>query len=369
MKAKKVKIILVAGARPNFMKIAPLYWGLQKESSIEFSICHTGQHFDEKMSQTFFNEFDLPKPKYNLGISGGSHAEQTARIMVEFEKILLQENPDLIVVVGDVNSTVACSLTASKLGIKIAHVEAGLRSFDRTMPEEINRIVTDSISDLLFVSEQSGMSHLKHEGIDDKKFFFVGNIMIDTLIHLLPQITESTIAETLHISNEKFILTTFHRPSNVDDVKYLNELITFFQNIALYGKIVFPIHPRTKANFEKAGLLEKLESLVILTPPLGYIDFVALQKNATLIITDSGGVQEESTWLGVPCVTVRNNTERPITVTQGTNILAGTDLQKVFKEVEKIVLHGKKVSIKPELWDGKAAERILSIIKEKITFE
>lgn len=360
------KIISVVGARPNFMKIAPLCRELENQNVFTNKICHTGQHFDEKMSDTFFKELNIPKPDFNLGVSGGSHAIQTAKIMIEFEKILLAETPDLVIVVGDVNSTLACSLTASKLGIKIAHIESGLRSFDRSMPEEVNRIVTDVISDFLFVSEKNGLENLKNEGIPDSKVFYVGNIMIDTLSHLLPQINNSNICEQLNIISGEYILSTFHRPSNVDDEQYLIKLVSFFNDLSAFGKVVFPIHPRTKSNLEKLNLLSTLSSDIILLPPLGYIDFTALQKNAKMIITDSGGIQEESTWLGVPCITVRSNTERPVTITEGTNILAGTDLNNVLTEAKKIHVGNIKKGKKPDLWDGKTANRIVKNLIEII---
>jgi len=346
------------------MKIAPIFWECESRPDIDLKICHTGQHFDKLMSDVFFEELGLPAPHFHLGISGGSHAEQTGKIMIEFEKILLVEQPDAVIVVGDVNSTLACSLTAVKLGIKVAHVESGLRSFDRTMPEEINRIVTDGISDLLFVSEESGMKNLASEGVSPDKCFLVGNIMIDSLVHLLPRIQSSTVVSKLALGSQKYILTTFHRPSNVDDAGYLSDLLLFFKELSAFGKIVFPIHPRTKANFEKSGLFAELSSTVCLLPPVGYIDFVALQRNAFLIVTDSGGIQEESTWLGVPCITVRNNTERPVTVTHGTNILAGTDLRNVINEASKIARGEGKKGVKPELWDGKTAGRIIDIMTD-----
>jgi UDP-N-acetylglucosamine 2-epimerase (non-hydrolysing) len=361
------KIISVAGARPNFMKVAPLHKAFKKyEDTLEHFICHTGQHYDENMSKIFFDEFELPEPHFYLGVGSGSHAVQTAKVMVEFEKVLLREKPDLVIVVGDVNSTVACSLVASKLHISVAHVEAGLRSFDRTMPEEINRLLTDAIADYLFVTEKSGMENLKREGIDESKIFFVGNVMIDTLIQLMPKAEASGILQTLGIGKGEYVLVTLHRPSNVDSDDFLRNLTGAFDKISRIKKIIFPVHPRTRSNIERIGLNGQLSGNVILSEPIGYIDFLQLSKNAGLIITDSGGIQEESTYLGVQCITVRDNTERPVTVEIGTNQLIGTDLDNVTAAALD-VLGGKiKSGSIPELWDGKAADRIAAIINEKL---
>lgn len=360
------KIISVVGARPNFMKVAPLHRSLKKyKDKIRHLICHTGQHYDGKMSKIFFEDLDLPQPDFYLGVGSGSHAEQTAKIMIEFEKVLLAEKPDLIIVVGDVNSTIACGLVASKLNIKTAHVEAGLRSFDRTMPEEINRILTDSISDFLFVSEESGLVNLKKEGVDESKVFFVGNVMIDSLIHHLPKAGSSDIMREYKLEPSKFILVTLHRPSNVDSEEFIKELHLLFNKLSEKRKILFPIHPRTKKNFLNFGFKSENNN-IMLTDPIGYIDFLSLTKNAELIITDSGGIQEESTYLDIQCITVRNNTERPVTVNVGTNHLTGRDLKKV-EEVALNILNGNKKRGKiPELWDGKTADRIAEILVKKI---
>jgi UDP-N-acetylglucosamine 2-epimerase (non-hydrolysing) len=360
-----IKILSVVGARPNFIKISPVHKAFQKyKDTVVHKICHTGQHFDEKMSKVFFDELEMPRPDFYLGVSGGSHAEQTARIMIEFEKILLSEKPDMVIVPGDVNSTMAASIVASKLGTLIAHVEAGLRSFDRTMPEEINRLVTDALSDLLFITEDSGLQHLKHEGIDKKKIHFVGNVMIDSLVSYLPKIDQSGILAQLGIEAQKYILVTFHRPANVDDPIYLERLISLLNDFSVYGSVVFPVHPRTKNNFRENDLLDKFSDNVLLLDPIGYIDFLHLTKNSALVVTDSGGIQEETTFLGVQCITVRNNTERPVTVDTGTNHLIGTDLKKV-KEAVASVMNGKvKKGNIPELWDGNAAGRIASIVVE-----
>jgi UDP-N-acetylglucosamine 2-epimerase (non-hydrolysing) len=361
------KIISVVGARPNFMKIAPIHRAFQKYSDqVEHLICHTGQHYDAKMSKIFFEELELPKPDFYLGVGSGSHAEQTANVMIKFEEILLQEKPDLIIVVGDVNSTIACSLTASKLHIKIVHVEAGLRSGDRQMPEEVNRVLTDAISDLLFVTEKSGIENLKREGVDNGKVFFTGNVMIDSLVYFKPKVQNSDIHKKYSLQKNNYVLVTLHRPSNVDSVEQLTKLIDLLNSLAEIRKVLFPIHPRTKNNLEKFSLLEKIHSNLILTEPIGYLDFLALTSNAELILTDSGGIQEESTFLGVQCITLRTSTERPITVELGTNQLLGTDLEKA-KTAALNVLNGQlKAGTIPELWDGKAAERIAKVIIDKI---
>jgi UDP-N-acetylglucosamine 2-epimerase (non-hydrolysing) len=350
------KIISVVGARPNFMKVSPINISFKKyNKSVKHLICHTGQHYDKNMSKIFFDDLELPKPDFYLGVGSGSHAEQTARIMIEFEKVLLSENPDLIIVVGDVNSTIACTLVASKLNIKTAHVEAGLRSFDREMPEEINRLLTDAIADFLFVTEKSGLINLKNEGVPDTKVFFTGNVMIDSLIRYLPLTEKLSIHRKYKIEKNKYILVTLHRPSNVDTKEGLEALLKLLVTLSDKRKILFPVHPRTKTNMNKFGLDNLTGKNVILTEPIGYLDFLALTKDAELIITDSGGIQEESTYLGIQCVTVRNTTERPVTVDVGTNQCVGTDLNKV-KETAVNILDGKiKKGKIPELWDGKAA--------------
>jgi UDP-N-acetylglucosamine 2-epimerase (non-hydrolysing) len=362
------KIISVVGARPNFMKIAPLHRAFQKYSDkIQHLICHTGQHYDEKMSKIFFEDLELPQPDFYLGVGSGSHAEQTANVMIKFEKILIEEKPDLIIVVGDVNSTIACSLTASKLHIKVVHVEAGLRSGDRLMPEEVNRVLTDAISDMLFVTEKSGLENLKKEGVSDDKVFFTGNVMIDSLAYFKPKVANSEIHQKYDLRRNQYVLVTLHRPSNVDDREQLIKLIDLLNTIAEKRKVLFPIHPRTKNNLEDFGLLQTINSNLILTEPIGYLDFLALTSNTELILTDSGGIQEESTYLGIQCITLRTSTERPITVEVGTNQLLGNDLERA-KLAALDVLNGniKKGSI-PELWDGKASDRIVEIIYKNLT--
>lgn len=364
-----MKVISVVGARPNFMKVAPIYksFKMYKENNpnidIDHKICHTGQHYDKHMSDIFFKDLELPEPDFYLGVGSGSHAEQTAKIMIEFEKVLLQEKPDIIIVYGDVNSTIACSLTAVKLGIKIAHVEAGLRSFDKTMPEEINRILTDAISDYLFVTEPSAIVNLKNEGKSEKNIFFVGHVMIDNLINHLPKIENSDILIRLKLTSQEYIVVTLHRPSNVDKKERLEELLNFLLNISKQRKIVFPIHPRTEKNLKSFGLYDSIKSEnIIITQPIGYIDFIKLVKNSLCVITDSGGIQEETTYLKIPCITLRESTERPITVDIGTNYLVGNDLN-LCKEIFNNILDGNiKKSRTPDLWDGKASERIVNTL-------
>ncbi len=365
-----MKIISVVGARPNFMKIAALNRAFNEfriensELRINHLICHTGQHYDDKMSKVFFDELELPKPDFYLGVGSGSHAEQTARVIVEFEKVLLLEKPDLVIVVGDVNSTIACALTAVKLRIKVAHVEAGLRSNDRTMPEEINRILTDSISDYLFVTEKSGLENLQREGISKEKVFFIGNVMIDSLINFLPKIDKSSAITDNNLTQNDYCLITLHRPSNVDSKESLHELIDLIQEVSNKKKVIFPIHPRTKKNLENYDLLEFLNHNTIITEPLGYINFIALLKNSNFVLTDSGGIQEESTYLGIPCVTLRTTTERPVTVEIGTNYLVGENINSARKYIAEIMAGNSKKGKIPELWDGHAAERIVKIIVE-----
>ncbi len=359
------KIISVVGARPNFIKIAPVAKALKKyRKEVKHQICHTGQHFDQRMSEIFFDQLKMPRPDFNLGVSGGSHAEQTARIMLELEKVLTAERPDLVIVPGDVNSTLAAALVASKMGIPIAHVEAGLRSFDKTMPEEINRIVTDVVSEYLFVSEHSGMRNLRDEGMDESKIHFVGNTMIDSLEANYNLIEECTVTKEMGLKSGKYIVGTFHRPSNVDEPEALGELIDTLSRLAKERTLVFPVHPRTRKNIERYGLNKNLPKGLIITEPLGYIEFLSLVRYAELVITDSGGIQEETTYMGVQCITVRKNTERPVTIDVGTNHLVGTQMDKVEKTAKDILGGVTKPGRIPELWDGKAAKRIAEIIME-----
>jgi UDP-N-acetylglucosamine 2-epimerase (non-hydrolysing) len=359
-----IKILNVVGARPNFMKIAPIQKRMVEQGGFEPILVHTGQHYDEKMSKYFFNDLELPEPDMYLGVGSGTHAEQTAKIMIEFEKVILQTKPDWVLVVGDVNSTIACSLVASKLHVPVIHVEAGLRSFDRTMPEEINRILTDAISDLLFITEKSGIDNLIKEGISEKKIHFVGNVMIDSLVLNMKKAEKSTILENLGIQKEEYGLITLHRPSNVDDPENLKKIFSIFYKIQKEIPLVFPMHPRTRNNLKKFGLDEQLKGMrnLKVTEPLGYLEFLKLQQNARVIFTDSGGIQEESTFMKIPCLTLRKNTERPITVQLGTNELVGLDEDKILTYFGKIMDGNWKKGTIPPLWDGRAANRIVEII-------
>lgn len=363
-----MKIINVVGARPNFMKIAPIHREMGKYPGLNPLLIHTGQHYDQQMSKLFFQDLLLPEPDVYLGVGSGTHTEQTARIMLGFEKVMEEQKPDLVLVVGDVNSTAACSLVAAKMQTKIAHVEAGLRSFDRTMPEEINRMITDALSDFLFVTEKSGLENLKNEGIPDNKVFFTGNVMIDSLKFFLEKARESSILSDLQVNGSPFALVTLHRPSNVDVKENLENLFYTFSVIGKDVKVVFPMHPRTKKmidTFNLENYVASIENLII-TDPIGYLDFMQLMQNARLILTDSGGIQEETTYLGIPCITIRENTERPITVDIGTNVLVGPKADRIIQETEKIISgYGKKGKI-PHLWDGKAAERIVKILSEDL---
>ena len=361
-----IKIISVVGARPNFIKLAPLDKEFSKyKEKFCHKICHTGQHFDEKMSKVFFEDLDLPEPDYYLGVGSGSHAVQTAKIIIEFEKVLIKEKPDLIIVYGDVNSTMACSIVASKLNIKIAHVESGLRSFDRRMPEEINRIITDKLSDLLFVSEESGLKNLAKEGIDKSKIFFVGNIMIDSLVKYQHKIDNSKIINKLLLKKNDYVLATFHRPSNVDSDTDIKSLINLLNEISNRQKIIFPVHPRTLNKIDEIKIFNEISPNIIITNPLGYFDFLCLIKHALTIITDSGGVQEESTFMNVQCITMRDNTERPVTIDIGTNQLAGSNHLSVKKIANNIFNGNVKNGQIPKLWDGKTASRIINILLKK----
>jgi UDP-N-acetylglucosamine 2-epimerase (non-hydrolysing) len=357
-----LKILNIVGARPNFMKIAPIVREMKRrENDFQPFIVHTGQHYDAAMSNSFFADLGIPKPDFHLEVGSASHAVQTAKIMTAFEPIVLQEKPDWVLVVGDVNSTIACALVCAKLGVKTAHVEAGLRSRDRTMPEEINRILTDSISDLLLTTSQDADVNLKQEGVSEDKIKFVGNVMIDSLFHGLKLAENSEVREDLGLTEKEYAVLTLHRPSNVDEEQIFENLLDVLCVISEKLPIIFPAHPRTRGNIEKFAFAEKVaNSNIILIEPLGYLDFMRLYSGARLVLTDSGGLQEETTALGIPCLTLRENTERPITIELGTNILVGTNPEKIKQTAfevlsQKSFSQNKKI---PPLWDGRAAERI-----------
>jgi UDP-N-acetylglucosamine 2-epimerase (non-hydrolysing) len=355
------KIILVGGARPNFMKIAPLYFQLSKRPQ-KFApvIVHTGQHYDPNMSEVFFKDLELPQPDINLEVGSGSHAVQTAKIMTSFEKVVLQQKPDLVVVVGDVNSTLACALVAAKLKIKVAHVEAGLRSFDKDMPEEINRLVTDSVSDYLFTTCEDANQNLKREGFSEDKIFFVGNVMIDSLLGYYPRISQSDVLERYKLKEKEYCLITLHRASNVDEKETFCKIMGAIQEVTKRTKVIFPVHPRTKRRMDQ---IQTQDQKLIITEPLGYLDFLKLEEDARLVLTDSGGIQEETTFLKVPCLTLRENTERPVTITSGTNHLVGLDPEAIMSKVDALLQDGHKDIPLPPLWDGKASERIIGVFE------
>ncbi|MCH9675079.1 MAG: UDP-N-acetylglucosamine 2-epimerase (non-hydrolyzing) [Gammaproteobacteria bacterium] len=364
MSDRKLRIVNVVGARPNFMKMAPLCREFAKHASIESYLVHTGQHYDKAMSDLFFTQLGLPKPDRHLGIGSGGHGEQTGRIMIAFEEVMADLQPDLVVVVGDVNSTIACALVAVKLGIKVAHVEAGLRSRDRTMPEEINRILTDQLSDYLFTTERSALDNLLAEGIGAERVHFVGNVMIDTLLASRQQAANSDVLSSLGVAPGEYALVTLHRPSNVDDPDSLRGLVDMVASMSESLPVVFPVHPRTQAKMSEEGLDSKVGALadVHMCGPLGYLDFLHCTENAKVVVTDSGGIQEETTVLGVPCITCRENTERPITVSEGTNTLVGVDRELTLREVQKVLQGKAKRGSQPEYWDGNAAQRIAQIL-------
>ena len=363
----KKKILSVVGARPNFMKVAPIHRAISKHDEFEHVICHTGQHYDKNMSDTFFADLDMPRPKFFLNVGSGTHAEQTAKIMIEFEKVITDYRPDLVIVVGDVNSTIACTLTAAKCGIKTAHVEAGLRSFDKSMPEELNRMATDAIVDYYFVTEQSGIDHLHSGGVDDERMFFVGNTMIDSLHYALPFAEKSTILNDLGIKAKEYALITIHRPSNVDDAINLKSMLKVLNYLTKYRTVVFPVHPRTRNNIKKYGLGDLTDNeKLILIEPQGYVNFLALMKYSDFVLTDSGGIQEETTALGTPCLTARTTTERPSTISIGTNILVPPTMDGIINAIDNIMSNPRKKGKVPPLWDGKAAERIANVLKFKV---
>jgi UDP-N-acetylglucosamine 2-epimerase (non-hydrolysing) len=363
-----MKVLLVAGARPNFMKIAPIYRAAQFYPQIDCQIVHTGQHYDYQMSESFFEDLGIPKPAFSLESGSGSHAVQTAKVMVSFEEVCLKENPDLVMVVGDVNSTLACSVTAKKLRISVAHVEAGLRSFDLTMPEEINRMVTDAISDWFFVTEESGATNLLAEGKTRDMVHEVGHVMIDNLLHQVEILKNSDpspiISRMLNEVKEPYLFLTLHRPSNVDDRATFSSIAEAVNRLARGRTVFFPVHPRTRQMIERHGI--SFSEKVQLLPPLGFRESLALWSSAEAVLTDSGGLQEETTALGVPCVTIRENTERPVTVRLGTNVLAGTSVNGICAAYEES-LRKREHAVIPPFWDGHASERIWKILLQDNT--
>ena len=369
-----MKILSVVGARPNFMKIAPLIREMRKHAGLHPFLVHTGQHYDVKMAGRFFEDLQIPIPDVSLDVGSGSHAFQTAEVMKRFEPILERERPDLVLVVGDVNSTMAAALTAAKLHIPVAHVEAGLRSFDRSMPEEINRLVTDAVSDFLFVTEESGLQNLKAEGVSAEKIFLVGNVMIDSLEASRRLWTQSDILDRFLMQKGQYGVVTLHRPSNVDNLPILKGLIGALAEVSRHCPIIFPIHPRTRKALETAGQFEEElyfggppfpSERVCCVEPVGYLDFMCLVANARLVLTDSGGIQEETTVLGIPCLTLRENTERPITVTHGTNQVIGSSPKRILTEAMKVLEAPRSTLASPPLWDGHASERTISILKKQ----
>ena len=366
---KKLKLALICGARPNFMKIAPLMFAIDKynrdrktRKKIEPLLVHTGQHYDVQMSESFFRDLNIPKPDFNLEVGSGSHAVQTAEIMIRFEKVCLQEKPDWVIVVGDVNSTMACTIVASKLGIKVAHVEAGLRSFDRSMPEEINRLVTDALADLLLTPSKDADKNLLREGINKGKIKFVDNIMIDTLLNNLEGARRLQPLTKYHLREKQYVFVTLHRPSNVDEKKSLTMIIQHLTALSRKMPVIFPMHPRTRKNLLAFGLHDNIAQSkgMIICDPIGYHETIGLVDRCAFVLTDSGGLQEETTVLGVPCLTLRPNTERPVTITQGTNQLSS--LTTLEGDLNRLIKGQHKKNRIPDLWDGHTAERIVSIL-------
>jgi len=373
-----IRLLSVVGARPNFMKIAPILEELKKHPAIEHCLVHSGQHYDELLSANFFADLGLPQPDVNLEVGSGSHAVQTAEIMRRIEPFLLDSKPQMVLVVGDVNSTIAAALTAVKLGIGVAHIEAGLRSFDMTMPEEINRKLTDAVSNLLFVTEQSGVENLKHEGVPAEKIFLVGNVMIDSLLRHRERAAQSPLLDRLGMRQNgsgcrPYGVLTLHRPSNVDDSETLQGILRAVSALAAEFPVFFPIHPRTRKNIESFGLLRYLANTagrntggIVPLDPLGYLDFLSLNDRARIVLTDSGGVQEETTVLGVPCLTLRENTERPATVEQGSNQVVGVNSDRILAAARSILNNPAPPARRPPLWDGRAAARIIAILREHL---
>lgn len=353
-------VLHVVGARPNFMKAAPVLDALRRRSPVRQTLVHTGQHYDANMSDVFFTQLGLPAPDVHLGIGAGSQTAQTAQIMMHFEEVVATHKPDIVLVYGDVNSTLAAVLVCAKMGVRVAHVEAGLRSFDRTMPEELNRIVVDQLADLLLTPSPDGDRNLLGEGVSRDRIRRVGNVMIDTLVRLLPKARMPAGVSPV----DRYALVTLHRPSNVDELGKLQDILDALDQISLQCRVLFPVHPRTRQRMKQIRRIPCDLNRFVVLEPLGYLECLALQKNATVVITDSGGMQEETTYLGVPCLTLRENTERPITVEVGTNTLLGSNLRQLVAEVERVLARGGKTGKIPDLWDGRASERIADLVME-----
>jgi len=365
-----IRVVEVAGARPNYMKVAPVHRALLAAGGFDPCFVHTGQHYDWEMSAVFVRDLGLPDPDVELGVGSGTHAEQTAQVMLRLEPVLIERAPDVVVVVGDVNSTLGGAITAVKLNIPVAHVEAGLRSFDRTMPEEINRLLTDAISDLLFAPSADAVDNLLTEGVPDQRIHLVGNVMIDSLDALLPRAGESDVLDRLGLTPRTYLVATLHRPSNVDAPDALERVVDLLISAGGILPLVLVTHPRTRLRLIDAGLAERLElARVLVLEPLGYLDFVHLLANAAGALTDSGGIQEETTVLGVPCLTLRDRTERPITVTEGTNRVVGLDRDLVLDAVRSIAAGDATSPRRPDLWDGHAADRIVGVLRERFAGE
>jgi UDP-N-acetylglucosamine 2-epimerase (non-hydrolysing) len=366
-----ISVFLVGGARPNFMKVAAVYRAMAASPEFCVTLVHTGQHYDEGLSDVFFKDLDLPQPDIRLEVGSESHGVQTARILERFEKAVVEGEPDLVIVVGDVNSTIACALAAVKIVYplgrrpKVAHVEAGLRSFDSTMPEEINRVLTDAISDFLFTTEESAGINLAREGVPANRVFFVGNVMIDTLLAQAQRAADLRTWEAFGLNDHGYAILTLHRPSNVDDPRTLTNLIETLHEVGRKIPVVFPAHPRTVHRLRdlQLGVAMLDNGGIRFTSPMGYVEFLSLMSHARLVLTDSGGIQEETTILGVPCLTLRENTERPVTVTHGSNTLVGTNSQKILEAVARILAGEVKLATAPDLWDGKAAQRIVQVLE------
>jgi UDP-N-acetylglucosamine 2-epimerase (non-hydrolysing) len=362
-----VKILNVAGARPNFMKVAPLIRAMDRAGGFDHRLVHTGQHYDVAMSQVFFDELGIPAPHVNLDVGPGERTAQIARIMERFDPVVCAERPDAVLVVGDVNSTVACARVARARGVRVIHVEAGLRSFDESMPEELNRVETDRLSDLLFVTEESGMRNLAGEGVPGKAFL-VGNVMIDTLVTQLPGANTRALHRDFGLAAGEYLVATFHRPVNVDTAARLELLIGLLKFVTAQAPVVLPLHPRTRRALERFDLLKELEQVagLVITAPLGYIEFLSLVAAARAVVTDSGGIQEETTYLGVPCITMRETTERPVTVEVGSNVLAGGRIEKVRCEIRRTLKGPARRGSRPPLWDGHAADRIVQTLMQEL---